>query len=69
LWCFSVSDDKAVKAARTGVLVSNEAVAAFRHGLALDVQQRAQVTEQLHLAAVVLRIVLDVALVRTKIFH
>lgn len=67
LQTLSVSDDEAVVALGLAVLVANKAVAALSQGLALDLEQGAQVLEQIHLVAVVLCVVLDVTLVSAQL--
>ena len=65
----SVSDDETLVASGLSVLVSDETVASLCHGLALDVEERAQVLVNLHLIAVVFSVILDVPLVCTQVFH
>ena len=63
----SLSDHEAVVALGLAVLVSNEAISAFGDSFALDFKEGLKVAEQVHLVAVVLRVVLNVALVSTQV--
>jgi len=65
----SVSHDETLITSGLSVLVANEAVAALSDGLALHVEEGTQVLVNLHLIAVVLRVILDVPLVGTQVFH
>ena len=65
----SVSDDETLITSGLGVLVANEAVAALGNGLTLHVEESAQVLVNIHLIAVVLRVILDVSLVGTQVLH
>ena len=65
----SVSDDETLVASCLSVLVSDKTVASLCHGLALHVEELAQVLVNLHLIAVVFSVILDVPLVGTQVFH
>ena len=65
----SVSDDETLITSSVLILVADEAVAALADRLALHVKESAQVLVNLHLIAVVLRVILDVPLVGTQVLH
>ena len=65
----SVSHDETLITSGLSVLVANEAVAALGDGLTLHVEESAQVLVNIHLIAVVLRVILDVSLVGTQVLH
>lgn len=65
----SVSHDETLITSSLSVLVANEAVAALGDGLTLHVEESAQVLVNFHLIAVVFRVILDVSLMGTQVFH
>ena len=65
----SVSDYESVESSGLRVLVADQSVFTLSHSLALDVKKRAEISEELHLIAVVLSVVLDVPLVAAQVFH
>ena len=65
----SVSDDETLITSSVLILVADEAVATLADRLALHVKESAQVLVNLHLIAVVLRVILDVPLVGTQVLH